>query len=239
MKKMTKKMTKKILDYIAFKISNSLEDKFNSQDKLIKQINIEATRRTAKYILDNCSKASVFTSKELLYNFIVKEGLIKNQYLEFGVWEATSLNFFSSKFPNLKFYGFDSFEGLPEHWRPGFEMGSFSLNGDLPKVNKNVTLVKGWFKDSLPNFIDEVQIEPNVFLHIDCDLYSSTNEIFNILGKKINGTFYILFDEYFNYPFWEQHEFRAFQEFISEFGYNYEYVANNLDHEQVLIKVNL
>lgn len=234
-----KKIVKKIFNYLAFIISNLVSKKIISQNKLDDYIKIEATKKTARYILENCSKALVFKSKELLYDFIITENLIKNQYLEFGVWKASSINFFSSKCPKVKFYGFDSFEGLPEKWRPGFDKGEFSLNGELPVVNNNVSLINGWFKNSLPKFLKEVQIETDLFIHIDCDLYSSTKVIFDLLGNKFKGSVYILFDEYFNYPFWEHHEFKAFHEFINEFGYNYEYIAINIDHEQVLLKVHI
>mgnify|MGYP000079224382 CR=1 FL=1 len=90
--------------------------------------------------------------------------IIVQQYLEFGVWQGGSINFFSSKFPNSQFYGFDSFEGLPENWRPGFEKGTFSLNGMLPKVNANVKLIPGWFNESLPYFLENVNLESNVFI---------------------------------------------------------------------------
>lgn len=230
-----KRILKKIVNYQVFSISNQLK----AQHKLDDHIKIEATKKTARYILENCPDAAIFTSKELLYDFIVEKDLIKDQYFEFGVWKANSINFFSSKFTKAKFYGFDSFEGLPENWRPGFDKGEFSLEGKLPLVNENVTLISGWFKDSLPNFLKEVLIDSNLFLHIDCDLYSSTKDVFDHLGNKLKGTVYILFDEYFNYPFWEHHEFRAFQEFIKDSGYQYEYVAINIDHEQVLLKVKI
>ena len=35
----------------------------------------------------------------------------------------------------------------------------------------------------------------------------------------------IVFDEYFNYPNWQEHEFKAFQEFIGEEDSSYEYLA--------------
>jgi hypothetical protein len=120
-----------------------------------------------------------------------------------------------------------------------FKKGTFSLNGVLPKVNSNVKLIPGWFNESLPNFLEDVNLYSNVFIHIDCDLYSSTKDVFDIIGEKLKGVVYILFDEYFNYPFWEYHEFKAFHEFIKKFNYKYEYVAVNLDHEQVLIKISI
>jgi hypothetical protein len=234
-----KKILKKILNYLIFKIVNELKKQYISQNKLIDHISAEATKKTARYILENCSNALLFNSKIDLYNFIVDKELITEQYIEFGVWKADSINFFSSKFPKAQFFGFDSFEGLPENWRPGFEKGEFSLAGILPIVNDNVILVPGWFKSTLPSFVQEFEIKPNLFLHIDCDLYSSTKDVFDVLGSKFKGTVYMLFDEYFNYPFWEHHEFKAFKELIDKLCINYEYIAINIDHEQVLLKIEI
>ena len=71
-------------------------------------------------------------------------------WLEFGVASGKTINYIS-KFTNNKVYGFDSFEGLPENWRDGFGKGAFSRNGNLPEVNANVELIKGWFDNTLPN----------------------------------------------------------------------------------------
>ena len=73
-------------------------------------------------------------------------------WLEFEVASGRTINYIS-KFTNDKVYGFDSFEGLPEKWRDGFEKGAFNRNGNFPKVNNNVELIKGWFDNTLPNFI--------------------------------------------------------------------------------------
>jgi hypothetical protein len=73
-------------------------------------------------------------------------------WLEFGVASGKTINYIS-KFTTGKVYGFDSFEGLPEKWRDGFDKGAFNMNGILPKVNHNVELIKGWFNNTLPDFI--------------------------------------------------------------------------------------
>ena len=73
-------------------------------------------------------------------------------WLEFGVASGRTINYIS-KFTKDKVYGFDSFEGLPEKWRDGFNKGAFNRNGILPEVNNNVELIKGWFDETLPNFI--------------------------------------------------------------------------------------
>jgi hypothetical protein len=60
----------------------------------------------------------------------------------------------TDKLKNKIWYGFDSFYGLQENWKGGwFSKNHFSLNGKSPKVNKNVKLIKGWFKNTLPIFL--------------------------------------------------------------------------------------
>jgi hypothetical protein len=57
------------------------------------------------------------------------------------------------------------------------------------------------------------------------------------LRQRLQVGTIILFDEYFNYPGWEIHEFRAFQEFIVTTGIQYEYIALNPDHQQVAVRL--
>ena len=71
-------------------------------------------------------------------------------------------------------------------------------------------MIKGLFDDTLPSFA-KTHTQPVSFLHVDCDLYSSTKAIFDILGDQIVEGTVIVFDEYFNYPGWQHHEFKAFQ----------------------------
>ena len=52
----------------------------------------------------------------------------------------------------------------------------------------------------------------------------------------ISGTV-ILFDEYFNYPNWERHEFKAFQEFVSANVVKYTYLA--FARQQVAVRIEL
>ena len=66
-------------------------------------------------------------------------------WLAFGVFHGGTINYISN-FTKNKVYGFDSFEGLPEKWRDGFEKGCFNMNGELPQVKENVALIKGFLK---------------------------------------------------------------------------------------------
>ncbi|MFI3258399.1 MAG: TylF/MycF/NovP-related O-methyltransferase [Spirochaetales bacterium] len=148
-------------------------------------------------------------------------------FLEFGVFEGESINFCADFLPKKTFYGFDSFEGLPELWDGKLPQKAFDLQGSMPAVRNNVRLVKGWFDKTLPDFLKD---NPHdiAFLHIDCDLYSSTKTVFEQLHGRIKPHTIIVFDEYFNYPNWQKHEFKAFQEYVQAYNVTYNYLAFGL-----------
>jgi hypothetical protein len=56
---------------------------------------------------------------------------------------------------------------------------------------------------------------PIALLHIDCDLYSSTKTIFELLSDRIVPGTVIVFDELVNYPAFKKHEVLAFYEFLA------------------------
>ena len=113
----------------------------------------------------------------------------------------------------MPIYGFDSFEGLPDAWIPGFPKGYFNMDGKLPPVAPNVVLVKGWFDETLPPFVQQ-HPEPVSYLHIDCDMYESTKTVFQNLAPRIVPGTVIVFDELVNYPGYQDHELKAFYEFL-------------------------
>ena len=111
----------------------------------------EAVKESVKYI-KQFKKNVMFADHgwwDIALSKINKSGL----HLEFGVYKGNSLNYFSNVLKNTTWYGFDSFLGMQEDWKGGwFGKGYLNLNNQIPELNKNVKIIKGWFKDTLPNF---------------------------------------------------------------------------------------
>ena len=76
-------------------------------------------------------------------------------YLEFGVFQGESIRYWANlnKNDESRFFGFDSFDGLPENWQPEKRKGHFSVGGTIPKLDDGrVKFIKSWFEDTIPPF---------------------------------------------------------------------------------------
>ncbi len=189
----------------------------------------KALEDSASFANEHMQNAMMFFDHKGIWDYSVSR--ISKQsnsghLMEFGVFQGASINYISGKLPQLTIFGFDSFEGLKEDWS-GWSLtkGAFDLKGELPAVNSNVTLIKGWFDATLPKFIDDKSVDVVRWLHIDCDTYEATKTVFELLESKLKSGSLILFDEFFGYRGWEIGEFKAFNEFIEKTGLNFRYLA--------------
>jgi hypothetical protein len=201
----------------------------------MRERSLRALQRSVDYIENTMPDALGFESQRELTEFALGAVRIEGHYLEFGVFTGGTIRFIAKRIGDRTIHGFDSFEGLPEAWS-GFSLGrrAFDVGGRLPRVRANVRLHRGWFEDTLPEWVTS-NPGPIAFIHIDCDLYSSTQTILTLLaGRCVPGTI-ILFDEYFNYPNWEVHEYKAFQEFVTKHAVKYRYLA--FARQQVAIRI--
>lgn len=218
-------------------LHRAMDSYFNSRAYDIDlQRNLLAAAATARFIDRHASSAEALRGREHVLCYAAQ--LVHDQpglVCEFGVFRGASINLLAQCLPDRTIYGFDSFEGLPTPWRSGFARGSFGADGVLPSVRNNVRLIKGWFSDTLGGFLAS-HPGPLALAHVDCDLYSSTRTVLEGLQSRIQPGTVLLFDEYFNYPGWQQHEHKAFREFARQSGGEYVYVAYNAAHQQVVVK---
>lgn len=200
---------------------------------LLLDMNLKAKKDTLAYIQENMVDAPFFEKHPALVSYALERVATSGLYLEFGVGRGKSMRWIASAVDSTV-HGFDSFEGIQEHWN-GNPIGAFSQKR-MPKVPDNVEFHVGYFDATLPGFL-EANSDPIAFLHVDCDLYSSTVTIFDLLGARLQPGAIILFDEYYNFHRWQQHEFKAFQEFVEKSGLRYEYIAYSVTGQQVAVRV--
>ena len=107
-----------------------------------------------------------------------------------------------------------------------------AANSDLPSsaataaapppttICDNITFHKGWFHNTLPPFLNTTHPNtPIAFIHADADLYSSTLTFLHPIcsRKLLRAGSVIIFDEFWNYPNWQEGEYKAWNEIVNEF----------------------
>jgi O-methyltransferase len=160
-----------------------------------------------------------FDNRRDLYSFLQTNYIarVPVDYLEFGVYKGTTLSLWTefNSHPDSHFYGFDSFEGLPEDWKGltfKVRKGVFNVNGQVPEtLDTRVKFVKGWFQDSLPPFLEAEPLKQQLVVNCDADLYSSTMFVLSKLDSNLVRNSIVIFDEFDGVT----HEFRAFQDYIN------------------------
>lgn len=132
-------------------------------------------------------------------------------------------------------------------WRHKKNFGDDIVNG-LPKVRDNVELVVGYFNDVLDDWIKN-HPEDIRLLHIDSDLYSSAKYVLETLNAQIVKGTIIVFDElcdwrmlsnpdtqrHSDYVNWEDGEWKALNEWLSEFNREVEAVSSAGRNQAALI----
>ncbi|SRR5258706_15796421 len=171
-----------------------------------------------------------YSRREKLYHELIRQEQVDTvavDYFEFGVAGGDSFKWWlaHSGNPDSRFFGFDTFEGLPENFGP-FAKGTMaaaleSLNITDPRAS----FYKGLFQDTLIPFLEQYTNGRKKLIHMDADIFSATIFTLSQLYKYLNDGDIIMFDE-FAVP---KHEFMAFKIFTESFYIKYEVVgaANN------------
>ena len=203
--------------------------------------NLKKSKITIESATQSPKNAQPWTQLDHYTNLLnaLKNVTLDGHYMEFGVWHGGSINFIANQVEDKTIYGFDSFQGLPEDanlpddspvkklWIKGF----FARDGK-PLVKSNVSLIAGWFEDTVPVFAKT--IETTAFAHLDADLYSSTKTVLNAIGHTFKEGTILVFDEFLILG----HEEKAFIEWLdqSDFYAHMIYYCDN--YHQVTFKLS-
>ena len=140
----------------------------------------------------------------------------KGDYYEFGIFKghtfAYACNYAKEiNLPQMRFFGFDSFQGLPEisgvdiTEKMGFYKGQYSAGKkqvirDIDKTGvdwSKINLIEGFFNDSLNDKTRKTFDMKKISVAlIDCDLYSSTVDVLNFIQKMVIDKTILIFDDW-------------------------------------------
>ncbi|MCL2532917.1 MAG: class I SAM-dependent methyltransferase [Nocardiaceae bacterium] len=199
-------------------------------------LDIHASAESAQFVLDHMPTSPVFWHPHETLRYALDLVKVDGLALEFGVASGTTLRIVTESLcaTGHEVWGFDVWTGLPEAWRTGFPAGEFAQQS-APSV-PGAQLVSGLFEDTLPGFLAD-HAGPVAFAHLDADLYSSTRTVLDLIGDRLIPGSVLVFDEYFNYPGWQNHEHRAWTEFVARTGIEFDYLAYTANHEQVVVRL--
>lgn len=149
----------------------------------------------------------------ILESELYGDGLI----IELGTGDGKTTKLISSHIKDRTLHTFDWFKGRPNDWRQGYSKGQGSRNGSPPQgLPGNVTIHVGEFLNTCKVFAKEHVNEKAALIYVDCDIYLSTKQALDGLSSLIHSGTIIVFDELINYPGYEEHELKAFVEFLKE-----------------------
>jgi O-methyltransferase len=180
-----------------------------------------------------------YVKREQLHILVVGTYNLTNEnaicYLEFGVSAGTSFKWWlaQAKHEASTFYGFDTFEGLPEKWGV-YDSGAMAAV--IPNVNDTrAKFYKGLFQDTLPLFLKNITfIEgQRKVIHLDADLFSSTLYALTSLAPYLRKGDILMFDE-FNVP---NHEFLAFKMFVDSFYVQTKLIGAVNNYYQIALEI--
>jgi len=160
---------------------------------------------------------------------------IRGDYLEFGVSGGqgiTSVFHFAQRYnlKSMRFYGFDSFQGLPEitgvdaNGYCPFSKGQYACDVNTFKkgISRNgvdinrVAIIPGWFGEVLNEETKKtLPIRKAAIIVVDCDLYESSIPVLNFITDYVQDGTVLIFDDWFAFrgnP--NRGEQRAFREWL-------------------------
>ncbi len=133
-------------------------------------------------------------------------------YLEFGVYQGNSMMAMQEAtrragLERVRFFGFDSFAGLPSEaeWDGPWSEGEF--RSDIEFTRKRLTeggvdwdrteLIKGFFSDTLtPELRQQHGLEKASLIMVDADLYTSSRDALAFCEPLIRDTAALFFDDW-------------------------------------------
>ncbi len=164
--------------------------------------------------------------------------------VELGVWRGDSIRRWAeiNSHPHSRFYGLDTFEGLPEDWQHLFGVspkGTFTAEGVIPSTrDPRIAFVKGLIQKTLKPLLGTLSLSgSSLVLNFDADLYTTTlyglSLVDTVLLEEVNS-YIAIFDEFSS----ANDEFRAFVDYHLAYRRTYTVLGHvGKCYDQVAIRI--
>lgn len=182
----------------------------------------------------------------------------KGDYYEFGVFKGYTLLYtyklaLKHGFTKMRFFGFDSFCGLPKisNYNDTREFFQGEYFYTLEKVKNNIIqhggnidkfyLIQGFYSDSLKkSIIKKYRMGKIAVVNIDCDLYESTKDVLEFIKDLLMPGSIVIFDDWnISSNNNSMGERRAFKEFMNKYpNIKFKKEFSTCWHDQVFSVVN-
>ena len=170
----------------------------------------------------------------------LNDSQIRGEYFEFGCHRARTFRMALSaaafyKIEGMKFYAFDSFEGLPpsdneliDQWKTGAlstsEDDFLKLVNSLNLYGDDIITVKGFYEQTLKqDLVDKMGSIKASLINVDCDYYESALHVFSFIEPFLqHGTVIYLDDVFAGFKLNSRGGVgRAFEEFSKKTAYKF------------------
>jgi hypothetical protein len=155
----------------------------------------------------------VFAGFSFIRSFqIIKAVFLQHQRLHEGRTKEDALEI-RRNWENMRFFAFDSFQGLPElegvdkqtsdfaEGKYAYAEGYFRQN--LVKADvalDKVRIVPGWFNETCTaETISKHAMKNASIIHVDCDLYASAKTVLEFIKPLLNDGTIIVFDDWYTF----------------------------------------
>ena len=164
-----------------------------------------------KNALDICQNLTIVSEENRMNLYLINKCFFNSELLkngdiaEFGSYKGGNSIFLAllnkSINPNRKIFALDTFEGMPETSELDLhKKGDFSDSNldELLKIKKdykldNLIILKGLFNDTSTELLN--QTNGISLSYIDCDIYQSCKDAYEISCNKLIDGGYIVFDD--------------------------------------------
>ena len=170
----------------------------------------------------------------------LNDSQIRGDYFEFGCHKGRTFRMVLNaaafyKIESIKFFAFDSFEGLPESGDPLIEQwktGALSTSEDdflklvtsLNLYPDDIVTIKGFYENSLTNELaNKIGSTKASLINVDCDYYDSAVHVFSFVEPFLqHGTVIYLDDVFAGFKSNSQGGVgQAFEEFTKKTKYKF------------------